>query len=295
VIAGAPVYDFRTQTSGWVRAMNFAPADRRLSQAHPERMSQAVVSACDGADGAEEGVIRDPRACAWDPGELACAAGESGDTCLTPGQVDAVRVAYEGVALSDGSIAAFPLSRGTEDQWARYAQDPDQTPGNESWLGGLSVPLFGRELARAEFDPERDVPVVRNGEFASLYEADDPEIGDFIARGGKLLLWHGFYDQGPSPVATVEYYERVVAEADAPTADAVRLFLAPGVAHCRGGPGPDQFDLLGTLETWVEEGRAPDEMAATKVSSDIAWPVCAYPKLPRGSRTEDGQTTYACE
>ena len=121
------------------------------------------------------------------------------------------------------------------------------------------------------------------------------ELIELLLRGGKLLLWHGFYDAGPSPLATVEYYEDVVAEADAPADDAVRLFLAPGVGHCRGGPGPDQFDLLTALEVWVEEGRPPSEILATKADSDLAWPICAYPKLPRGRRGEDGEIAYACE
>jgi feruloyl esterase len=298
VIAGAPVYDLRVQTGGWVRTMNFQPTDRRLSPAHPALLAEAVRAVCDADDGAADGIVQDPRACAWDPGALACAAGDAGDHCLTPGQVDAVRVAYEGVLLADGGLAAFPLSRGSEESWTRFTREVGPAPGDAETIGmsGLSGALFGDpRFDMNAFDPERDVPRARASALAEVYEADDPEIAPFVARGGKLLLWHGFYDNGPSPIATASYYESVVREADVPTGDAVRLFLAPGVGHCRGGPGPDQFDLLSVLEDWVEQGRAPDEILASKAASDLAWPLCAYPKLPRGRQGPDGTVAYGCE
>jgi len=42
----------------------------------------------------------------------------------------------------------------------------------------------------------------------------------------------------------------------------------PGVYHCNRGPGPNFFDALATLEQWVERGRAPDQMVATKYAND---------------------------
>jgi feruloyl esterase len=293
VIAGAPVYDLRVQTSGFIRAMNFQ-GERRLAAGHPATINAAVLAACDAADGAADGVVRDPRRCSWDPGEIECPDGEASDACLSPAQIDAVRVAYDGVQLSNGAIAAFPLSRGSEGTWGGYAGDAPVN-ANEGALVGLNDAMF-RDPAfeMSSFDPERHVPMVREGAFGQMYEAGDPAISDYLGRGGKLLLWHGFYDTGPSPLATLDYYEEVLVQ-NAGADQSVRLFLAPGVGHCRGGPGPDQFDLLTTLESWVEQSRAPDEMAATKADSDLAWPVCAYPKLPRGQQNADGSTSYVCE
>jgi len=63
--------------------------------------------------------------------------------------------------------------------------------------------------------------------------------------------------------------------------DSVRLFHAPGVLHCGGGAGPDQIDTLTALERWVEHGEAPERVVATKASSPLKRPLCAYPKLAK--------------
>ena len=98
-------------------------------------------------------------------------------------------------------------------------------------------------------------------------------------RGGKLLLWHGWDDAGPSPFATIDYFEsvkQVTGSKVKSLGDSVRFFLAPGVYHCSGGPGPDQFDLLGTLEKWVETGATPETMLATKKDSPMSRPLKSY-------------------
>ena len=297
VIAGAPVYDLLTQTSGFVRNMNFSGAARSLSPGHPELIADAVHARCDAADGAEDGVIRDPRACTWDPAELACEAGDEGDQCLTTDQVDAVRVAYDGVLTSTGELAAYPLSRGSEAGWDRFVDTGDDDAASLG-MNGLSAALFGdARFDMAAFDPETDVERARTSAMADHYEATDAQIDAFLAEGGKLILWHGFYDPGPSPLGTIRYYERVLAETDPANnaAQAVRLFLAPGVGHCRGGPGPDEFDALTALEAWIEDGVAPASIDATATDSDLSWPLCPYPALPRGSVDADGARTYRCE
>ena len=122
------------------------------------------------------------------------------------------------------------------------------------------------------------------------------EVGRIGARsGGKLLLWHGFHDPGPSALSTIDYYEAVLRAV--PTArESVRLFLAPGVLHCGGGPGPDQFDALGALESWVERGVAPASMLATKQGSPMQRPLCAYPALPRykGAGDTNDAASFEC-
>jgi feruloyl esterase len=133
------------------------------------------------------------------------------------------------------------------------------------------------------------VTKVRSTWLAKIYEAKDPDISKFVRQGGKLILWHGFNDPGPSPRGTIEYYEAVLRNTRGADA-ATRLFLAPGVAHCSGGAGPDQINWLQALENWVEQGQAPEQLPARKVNSTLAWNVCAYPKLPAGQ--EDG--TYLC-
>ena len=118
----------------------------------------------------------------------------------------------------------------------------------------------------------------------------NPDIAAFVSRGGKLLLWHGFNDPGPSPLSTIEYFEAVNAEVPGGK-DAVRLFLAPGVLHCGGGAGPDRFDALTALENWVEKGvaaRVDDRDQGELAGVAAALSVSAAAALQRIGRPERG-------
>ena len=121
-----------------------------------------------------------------------------------------------------------------------------------------------------------------------------PEISPF-ARGGRLLLWHGFNDPGPSPLSTIAYYEAVRAKLPAAEGK-VSLFLAPGVLHCAGGAGPDRFDALAALEAWVENGSAPVSIVATNAAKTLARPLCPYPQLPRykGEGDPNAASSFTC-
>jgi feruloyl esterase len=144
------------------------------------------------------------------------------------------------------------------------------------------------------FDPERDMARLSSG-LAQHVHQQNPDITAFAKRGGKLLLWHGFNDPGPSPLSTIEYFDAV--KATAPSAiDSVRLFLAPGVLHCGGGAGPDQFDSLTAIENWVEKGTPPASMRATKANSPVSRPLCPYPQLPRYKASGDSNdaSNYVC-
>ena len=290
IIAGAPVYTFQTQTSALLRSVAFEAEGARLLPEHLELINTSVLAACDADDGAEDGILRDPRACEWEPSELQCMQGQVPETCLNPAQAAAVARVYEG-EIAGGAVASYPLEKGSETGWVRFVPSTEAgDPGTNS--GGLYAfrgPLLGADFDWNTFTAET-VADVRNSALAAVYEAGDPDISAYVANGGKLILWHGIYDPGPSMRGTIEYYE-AAQEATPGGADATRLFLAPGVGHCRGGVGPDTVDWLTALETWVEQGQAPEELLATKADSDLSWNLCAYPKLPTGQA--DG--TYSCE
>jgi feruloyl esterase len=116
-----------------------------------------------------------------------------------------------------------------------------------------------------------------------------------VKRGGKLLLWHGFNDPGPSPLSSIAYFEAVQKAVPA-SKESVRLFLAPGVLHCGGGAGPDRFDALTALEQWVEKGVAPASMIATKANSLLSRPLCAYPQVAKykGSGDTNVAANFTC-
>jgi feruloyl esterase len=209
---------------------------------------------------------------------------------LSPEQVAAVRTAYQGVKISNGTYAAYPLTRGGELGWQRFIADPERIPGAmpvpaDGGLSGLRAAMFGDaayDLSR--FDAERDLMKLRASRFADMFEADDPDVTSFVTRGGKLLIWHGMDDPGPSAAATVDYFnelERVMTSRANAVRSSVRLFLAPGVYHCRGGPGPDRLDALDSLDRWVETGAAPERLLARKLDSPLVRPLCPYPALGR--------------
>jgi feruloyl esterase len=291
VIAGAPVYTLQTQTSAQLRSAAFDQPGARLQPPQLTALHRAVLAACDAKDGAADGVLRDPRACDFDPGVLQCAAGQASADCLNPPQVAALRRVYAGEKTSSGATASYPLEKGGESGWSRFvpssgANDPGTNSGGMYALRG---PLLGNPAFDMSHFSAGDVNTVRSSWLASIYEVRKPDITKFVSHGGKLLLYHGLSDPGPSPRGTIEYFDAVVKKSRR-AADSARLFLAPGMGHCSGGDGPDRVQWLEALEKWDETGKAPEELPATKANSSLAWNLCAYPKLPTGQ--PDG--SYAC-
>ena len=126
----------------------------------------------------------------------------------------------------------------------------------------------------------------------SAVDASNPDLAPLRDSGGKLLVYHGWSDADISPLGSIRYYEQVLETlADGRPAEDVlaetqqffRLFMVPGLGHCRGGPGPDQFDGLTALVDWVEQDRPPETIIASKVEAGTVirtLPLCPYPAGP---------------
>ena len=298
VIAGAPVYTPLVYSNAILRVQAFhKQPGSNLLPAHVPLIQKSVLAACDAKDGVTDGILTDPRACTWDPGQLAC-TGAASDSCLTPAQVETVRRVYSGVKTKDGKFAAMPLMRGGETDWvARMVGTREQPRGVNSVLGAPFMSHIVKNDPSYDlmsFDPERDMAALSGGLAAEVHQ-QNPDISKFVGRGGKLLLWHGFNDPGPSPLSTIAYLDAVNARVPA-ARDSVRLFLAPGVLHCGGGAGPDRFDALTAMERWVEQGTPPASMIATKANQPISRPLCPYPQLARYKGTGDTNdaANFAC-
>jgi feruloyl esterase len=304
VIAGAPVYTLATQTTGLLRSAAFSQPGAGISEALLERLNDAALAACDADDGVKDGIVTDPRACNFDPGVLQCKAGESADSCLTPAQLAAVRSVYAGVKAPDGEYASFPLSRGGERGWSRFiatSRPPGQTASVSSAPGGGLAGLVPRLFGTPSFDLSRfnavhDYATVRSSAFAKEYEAKDPNIAPFFRHGGKLILWHGFDDPGPSPLATIEYYEKVQKATGRLAHSDLRFYVLPGVYHCRGGPGADTFDSVPAIDRWVDQGKAPETLLARRADGKLTRPLCRYPALPhyKGSGDPSAAERFEC-
>jgi feruloyl esterase len=299
IVAGAPVFNLGVQTAGLVKGRLFTTPQTALSEGQVKTITAAVLDACDMLDGVKDGLIADPRACKWDPGTIQCKPGQAAsDTCLTIEQAGALRRAYADVRGSDGKIVVYGLSRGGEPGWGVFvALRPRPAPAGGASADGnpLNAYIYGdAHFDEARFDPVTDTAKVRSSAFAKDYESDDPDIRPFLNKGGKLILWHGLSDPGPSPYATIAYYDQVKKTAGANAA--VRLFAAPGVSHCGGGTGAASFDTLAAMDDWIASGKAPEVIAAANPQKNFTRPLCAWPALPfyKGEGDPNVAASFSC-
>ncbi len=122
-----------------------------------------------------------------------------------------------------------------------------------------------------------------------------------MQQGGKLILSGGWNNALVPAGAVLDYYNRVVARIGADSAKrAVRLYMVPGMIECNGGPGTDTFDMLGVMRRWVESGRAPNDVAASRVEYGKAVrtrPLCPYPQVAtyKGKGSTDAASNFVCK
>jgi feruloyl esterase len=309
IVAGAPVYSLRVQLAEIYRDWAFSQPGAALKPADLALVNDAVLARCDALDGVKDGIVSDPAACRFDPAVLKCKPGQAaGVSCLADAQVVALQRVYAEHKGSDGVVAIYPYSPGSEPFWPTFQNTiADLKAAGEARDLKLRAIMFGDpDFSFAAFDPARDSPRARARPFAKEYEADDPNLKAFLGKGGKLILWHGLYDQGPSPWGTVAYNERLKAATGALAAADTRMFLAPGVLHCAGGPGPSQIDWLGAMDAWVRTGTAPEQVTArTPIGGPpgapaparlMVRPVCAYPAKARwdGKGDPNAEASFAC-
>jgi feruloyl esterase len=148
-----------------------------------------------------------------------------------------------------------------------------------------------------KFDYDRDTTLVNR--WSKLADPKDADLSKFRRSGGKLLMTYGWADQILQPMMGVNYYEAVVKESGRSTPDFARLFMMPGVAHCGGGIGPDRVDAVTAVIDWVEKGKAPDQLLASKVTNGQVVrtrPLCPYPQVARysGQGSIDEAANFRC-
>jgi feruloyl esterase len=139
-----------------------------------------------------------------------------------------------------------------------------------------------------------DVQTVRRSEFAQWYEARNPNLSAFFRHGGKLIMWHGESDPGPSPVGSNDYVKSVLSVASG-ARDHLRYFLLPGTGHCGGGPGASRVAWLDILESWDETGAAP-QIVLGGGPQGMVRPHCAWPNVARyrGSGDANDPDSWQC-
>jgi len=316
ILAGAPAIPAtHLLAAGLYNIPTSAPAYIPASKI--PAISAAVLAACDAQDGVADGIINDPRQCHFDPDVLRC-RGTDSESCLTVAQVAQLKKIYSGLQNSKG-----------EQLYPGYLPGGEQ--GQEGWTTWLTgeapgqglITIYGINYFRDMVfdDPTWDYRTISAQQAAAIADvktgqtlnATDADLRRFQSRGGKLILYHGWNDAGMSALATTNYYDSVVTALDGRETDRfVRLYMAPGMHHCYGGPGPNFFgqidiatlapnaqqlstnmdpqrNISSALERWVIKSGAPGPIIATKYVDDLnpaqgvkmTRPLCPYPQIAR--------------
>jgi feruloyl esterase len=257
----------------------------------------AVIKECDALDGVRDSVIDDPRRCQFDPASLLCADAD-GPGCLTAPQVAAAKNLYAGPKNPRTGEQIFPgLEPGSETDWVPVAALPGPLGVYDSHFKYIVFANPQWNYLQLNFDSDVAKAEQMDG---NTIRATNPNLTKFIARGGKLILYHGWRDVLIAPRNTVNYYEQVVATVGAAQArDAVRLYMVPGMGHCADGDGATDFDAFAALERWRDAGVPPDVITATRSRNGTVLrsrPLCPYPKRATylGSGSTDNAANFTC-
>ena len=300
IIAGAPAINTTPMYQAariWVAQATLKDPASYIPPSKYPMIHQAVVNACDGLDGLKDGLIGDPRQCQFDPKVLQCKSAD-GASCLTAPQVEAATKILSPVKHPrTGKDLLARLEPGTELGWGVQAGGPE--PYNNV-LERLKYVIFKNpNWDWKTFDLATGLaPLEKLDDPAN---ATDPNLTSFMSRGGKLLVYHGWADQQVVPTSTINYYGNVMNTMGgaAKTSDWFRVFMVPGMGHCRGGDGPNTFDTVTALESWVERGKAPNQIIASHSEAgkvDRTRPLCAYPMVARyqGTGSIDDAANFVC-
>jgi feruloyl esterase len=300
IIAGAPAIA-QTRLVIWNLYVGQAalkePANVIPSSKYP-MIHQAMVNACDAVDGLRDGLIGDPTRCRFDLKTLEC-RGEDSASCLTSAQVESAQKLTKPLIHPKTGETIFPgLALGTELGWATKSGGPEPNFIGTDYF--KYVFYKNPSWDWRTFDLESAFALTERVDYLML-NATNPDLRTFQQRGGKLLMYHGWSDQNFSAESSISYYESVRdTVGTGQIGNWLRLFLAPGMAHCGGGEGPNAFDHLAALEQWVEHGRAPAEITASHRIGDRVdrtRPLCPYPFVAkyRGTGSIDEEVNFACQ
>ena len=312
ILAGAPAYNWTALVASGTQDEKIlhSSATSDIPVSKLPLIGTAVRAACDLLDGVKDGVLNDPRACHFDPSTLLCKQGDAAD-CLTPDQVASLKTIYS---------AKFDA--------AGHTIYPGHVPGSEDAPGGWNGWLLGDRAATvffgtgyfgdfvhndagwkiSSFDLDADYKLANETTAAAL-NATDPNLKPFAARGGKLIIYHGWSDPAITPLSSIDYFNNVRAAMGSVGEDAaLRLYLVPSMLHCDGGPGATSFgqsgvvsarrdaqhDIVTALEHWVEQGQAPG--ALTAAGHGLTRPLCAWPAVATYKGTDPkSAASFTCE
>lgn len=323
IIAGAPAnyWTHLLSSAGYGVKNLLAEPGAYISKEKLPAIQKNAQASCDKLDGVADGVLEVPTACKISVAPLACTGAET-DNCLTKPQLTALEKIYRGLVDKKGKTIFPGISPGGEAEPGGWGPWITGDAREKSAMFGFGTEFF-KNMVYSDpnwdyktFDAARDMKAAGQKTGAAL-NAIDPDLSRFRARGGKLILYHGWSDAAIPAVNAINYYQSVNKKLGAAKArEFTRLFMAPGMQHCGAGSGPNSFgqfgpnsntdpsrDINAALEQWVEKGIAPEQIIATKYkgngpSSGVerTRPLCAYPLVAKykGTGSTDDAANFTC-
>lgn len=327
IIAGDPAMDYRSTLLRFAvqKAALSSPA-AYLPQATLAMVDRIVTAKCDAIDGATDGLVQNPWACKVKPTDLICRNGATAD-CLSPEQAQVLQtytsplhdrhghVLYPGWALTNlsGPRGAGYWNTGDtapnlQTPEAPWGNDPNDAPRGWSfarqalsfWMGmGPEQSMLGLDIDPKTNTAGDTLIAALDKTFGAAETKNPAKMAAFIQQGRKMILYHGTSDPAIPAARSVRFYGDLSRTLHGSAAASVRLFLVPGMQHCSGGIGPDQFDTLSAIEAWVEHGKAPDAIAASTKPDSAAphsLPLCPFPRQARysGAGATTDASNWAC-
>lgn len=299
IIAGAPANrHIHMHTSSIVQQIYlFRHPEAELTDTKKKLVHDAVMKQCDTL---HEGFLNNPHQCSFNFSSLQC-KGKEKDDCLTRAQLQTVKLFYDGLKNSKGELI-FSGSSISNSMESNLISNVIQSYGAESnpTLNPFmfdTVRILGfqdKDYDWHNFNLDRDLPVIDAR--AGFIDAVDPDLRAFKAHGGKIILYHGWDDPGISAENTVYYFNSVLDEMGPDQGGWMRLFMVPGMGHCRGGDGPHTFDRVSALEKWREGGVPPARIMGSNPESGLQRPLCPYPQYAKydGSGDLKDAGNWAC-
>jgi feruloyl esterase len=263
--------------------------DQAISQELAEFVTESVMNQCDTRD---EGFLNNPRQCSFEFSSMLCSnqtGSASGGLCLTEPQLRSVDMWYGGLKNSKGEMIFSGQALGNPMR-ALQGMGENSNVSDTVRIWGFQNENYDWH----DFDLDRDMPIIDAA--TGFVDSDNPDLRSFEGHGGKLLLYAGWGDTAITPENTVHYYETVLEEMGEEQDDWMRLFMVPGMGHCGGGPGPNTFDTIATMEQWREQGVAPNQIMGSNPGSGLSRPLCPYPQYAQydGSGNLAEASNWSC-
>ena len=312
IVAGSPgLYQTATHLSRayWMQGLQANP----FPASKLSLLASRVYQQCDAKDGLKDGLIDDPLRCNFKPSRdlPRCTDANDQTDCFTGRQIEALERIY-GDVMSEGKrffpgwpVGAEIAPPNGQSGW--IGQEINGSNGPGAWTSyGHNFLRFVVPGGTVDTDPVRafhqfdlDKYIPRVEELRHIIDANDPDLSAFRRHGGKLLMYYGWADPQLNARMGVEYYQQVTEKMGKSTTDFARLFMVPGMFHCGGGVGPNIFDAATPVVKWVETGKAPERIEASRFLSNKVVrtrPLCPYPQVARykGTGSIDESANFAC-